>query len=57
VENLARFEKMRNSFNLKRRDQLKDTDVNGKIILKWFLNMVCLWTGLIWLRIGALCVP
>jgi hypothetical protein len=37
------------------RDHLEDTDVDGKIILKWSLGKLCLkvWIGFIWLRIGT----
>jgi len=41
--------------NVRERDHLKDTDVNGRIILIWiFVNWdVGTWTGSIWLRIGT----
>jgi hypothetical protein len=36
-------------------DYLEDTDVDGRIILKWFLETLDkgLWTKSIWLRIGT----
>ena len=41
--------------NLRERDHLEDPCVDGRIIIKCvFRNRdVRLWTGLIWLRIGA----
>jgi len=38
------------SGNLKGRDHLEDIHIDGRIILKWFLNNV--WTRFMWLRIG-----
>jgi hypothetical protein len=35
---------------LKGRDHLEDIHIDGRIILKWFLNNV--WTRFMWLRIG-----
>jgi len=41
--------------NLRERDQLGDPGVDGRIILRWIFRKwgVCVWTGLIWLRIGT----
>jgi hypothetical protein len=41
--------------NLKRRDHLKDLGVDGRTILDWILGKEGgkLWTGFVWLRIGA----
>ena len=36
--------------NMRERDHLEDTGLDGRIILKW--NFRRAWTGLIWLRIG-----
>jgi hypothetical protein len=40
--------------NLKERDHLKDTGVNGRIILRLIFRkwVVGAWTGSMWLRIG-----
>jgi hypothetical protein len=40
---------------LKVRDHLRDLSVNGKITLEWILGKYDgrMWTGCIWLRIGA----
>jgi hypothetical protein len=39
--------------NLRERDHLGDSDVDGRIILKWIFRKwdVGVWTGLGWLRI------
>ena len=39
--------------NLKERDYLEDTDIEGRIILRWIFRKwdVGAWTGSIWLRI------
>jgi len=41
--------------NLRERDHLEDSDVDGRIILRWILRKsdVGLWSGLIWLWIGT----
>jgi hypothetical protein len=41
--------------NLRERDHLKDQGVDGRIILKWIIEMLGgrAQTGLIWLRIGT----
>jgi hypothetical protein len=41
--------------NLKERDQLRDPDVDGRIILRWVFRKwdVGLWTGSSWLSIGT----
>jgi len=41
--------------NLKERDHLGDTGVDGMIILRWIFRKwdVGLWTGSIWSRIGT----
>jgi hypothetical protein len=38
----------------KEREDLKELDVDGRIMLRWILEKVygVVWTGLIWLRIG-----
>jgi len=43
------------SENLKGRDHAEDLGVDGRIILEWILGKYGgrVWTGLIWLRIGA----
>jgi hypothetical protein len=42
--------------NLREGNNLKDQDVDGKIMLKWvFENWYGAWTGSIWLRIGTGC--
>ena len=41
---------------MRERDHLEDPGIDGRIILRWIfgtLNGVCVWTGLIWLRIGT----
>ena len=40
--------------NVRERDHLEDSGVDGRIILNWIFNkwMGGAWTGLIWLRIG-----
>jgi hypothetical protein len=39
--------------NLKERDHLEDTDVDGRIILRWIFSKwdVAGWIGLMWLMI------
>jgi hypothetical protein len=39
--------------NLRERDRLEDTGVDGRIILRWIFRKwnVVVWTGLSWLRI------
>jgi hypothetical protein len=41
--------------NLREGDHLEDTDVDGRIILKWIFERFDgeAWTGSIWLRIGT----
>jgi hypothetical protein len=41
--------------NLRKRDHLEDTAIDGRIILRWILRKwdVGAWTGLSWLRIGT----
>jgi hypothetical protein len=41
--------------NLRERDHLGDTGVNGMIILRWIFRKqdLGLWTGSSWLRIGT----
>jgi hypothetical protein len=40
--------------NLRERDHLEDSDLDGRIILRWvFWGGMGAWTGLIWLRIGT----
>jgi hypothetical protein len=42
--------------NLRERDHVEDTGIDGRIILKCMLNLLGggeAWTGLIWLRIGT----
>jgi len=43
--------------NLRERDHLEDTCVDGRIILRWIFRKwdERAWTGLIWLRIGTGC--
>jgi len=36
--------------NLRERDHVEDSDIDGSIILRWILKNL---TGLIWLRIGT----
>jgi hypothetical protein len=41
--------------NLRERDQLEDSGVDGRIIIRWILRKryVEVWTGSSWLRIGT----
>ena len=41
--------------NLRERDYLEDTDVDGRKILRWIFRKldVRAWTGFIWLRMGT----
>jgi len=41
--------------SLRERDHLRDTSVDGRIILKWIFRKwdVGVWTGWSWLRIGT----
>ena len=39
--------------NLKERDHLEDSGVDGRINIKMDLQEVGAWTGVSWLRIGA----
>jgi hypothetical protein len=41
--------------NLRERDYLEDTVIDGRIILRWIFRKwdVVEWTGLIWLRVGT----
>ena len=41
--------------NLKERDHLGDSGVDGRIILRWIFRKldVGVWTGLTWLRVGT----
>ena len=41
--------------NLRERDHLEDSGVDGRIILRWIFRKwdVGAWTGLSWLRIGT----
>jgi len=43
------------SRNLRKRDNLGDTGVDGRIILRWIYRKwdVGVWTGSSWLRIGT----
>jgi hypothetical protein len=44
------------SEKLKGRDDVEDLGFDGRIILQWIVGDICggkLWTGFIWLRIGA----
>jgi len=40
---------------VRERDHLEDTDADGRIIIRWFLNKwdLGVWTGSSWLRIGT----
>jgi hypothetical protein len=40
------------SENLKGIEHLGDLDVDGRIILKWLLNVGMIWIGFVWLRVG-----
>jgi len=53
-----RREEVRTRFrwgNLRERDQLEDSDVGGRIIIKWIFRKwdVDAWSGSIWSRIGT----
>jgi len=41
--------------NLKERANLENSSLDGKVILRWIFRKwdEWIWTGLIWLRIGA----
>jgi hypothetical protein len=41
--------------NLRERDHLEDTGIDGSIILRWIFRKwdVVAWTGSSWLRIGT----
>jgi hypothetical protein len=41
--------------NLRGRDHLEDSNVDGRIILRWVFSQwdVGVWTGLSWFRIGT----
>jgi hypothetical protein len=41
--------------NLRERDHLEDSNIDGRIILRWIFRKwdVGAWTGLSWLRIGT----
>jgi hypothetical protein len=45
--------------NLGVRDDLEDPAVDGKVLLRWIFRKwgVGKWTGMIWLRIGAVGGP
>jgi len=52
-----RREEVRTGFcwgNLRERDQLEDSDVDGRILIKWIIWKwdVDAWSGSIWRRIG-----
>jgi hypothetical protein len=41
---------------MRERDLLEDPGIDGRIILRWIFgtwNVVYVWTGMIWLRIGT----
>jgi hypothetical protein len=43
------------SRNLKERDNFRNLDVDGRLIIKWILNkqLIRVWSGLNWLMIGS----
>jgi hypothetical protein len=55
--NVARDERFIQVFvgNLREREHLEDSDVDGRIIFRWIFRKwdVGAWSGLIWIRIGT----
>jgi hypothetical protein len=37
----------------RRKDQVEDLEVDGRLIFKLIKESECVWTGFIWLRIGS----